>query len=109
MPGGGRWSRRWRGHNMNMGRLYGKIVESKTNKAIDAASVQLVQSKFDTVTKKRKDVIIDGNAYQGKSGNFSLENLPLLGQFQIENFWLLVIRPLEQKVGFEMKMGQGGI
>jgi hypothetical protein len=37
---------------MNMGRFYGKIVDSKTNKPVDAASGQLVQSKFDTVTKK---------------------------------------------------------
>ena len=46
--------------NMNMGRFYGKIVDSKTNKPVDAASVQLVQSKFDTVTKKRVDQIISG-------------------------------------------------
>jgi len=45
MGGGG-------GQNMNLGHFYGKIVDSKTNKAVEGVTVQLTGNKFDTVTKK---------------------------------------------------------
>ena len=45
IPGGGRPGG---GQNMNMGRFYGRIVDGKTNKSIEAASVQLFQNKMDT-------------------------------------------------------------
>ena len=50
-PGGGN---RGGGQNMNMGHFYGKIVDAATNKGVDAASVQLFQSKFDSTTKNEK-------------------------------------------------------
>ena len=37
------------------GRLYGKILETKSGKAVEYASVQLLQNKMDTITKKRKE------------------------------------------------------
>ena len=40
---------------MNVGNIYGKIVDATTQKAIEGASVQLLQSKFDSVSKKKKD------------------------------------------------------
>ena len=58
-PGAGAAGNRG-GQNMNMGHFYGKIIDSVSNKPIDAASVQLIQNKFDTVTKIRKDVIVAG-------------------------------------------------
>jgi len=39
---------------MNMGRFYGRIVDSMSNKSIEAASVQLIVNKFDSATKKKK-------------------------------------------------------
>ena len=51
---------RMAGQNMNVGHFYGKIIDSATNKPIEAASVQLLQNKFDSVSKKRKDVIVAG-------------------------------------------------
>ena len=48
------------GQQMNIGGFYGGVIDSATNKALEAASVQLIQSKFDTVTKKRKDTVISG-------------------------------------------------
>ena len=75
-PAGG--AARGRGQNMNMGHLYGKVIDSATNKAIDAASVQLIQSKMDTATKKKKDVIVSG-MLTTKKGEFSfLLNSPFL-------------------------------
>ena len=47
------------GQQMN-GRFYGKVVESKSNKGIEAISVQLLQTKLDTATKTPKDVVIGG-------------------------------------------------
>jgi len=52
------WSGRCQ--SMNLGHFYGKVIEASNNKPMEAVSVQLIQSKFDTVTKKRKDVIISG-------------------------------------------------
>ncbi|MEI9809192.1 MAG: hypothetical protein WDO16_15760 [Bacteroidota bacterium] len=56
-PGMG--GQRGSGQQMN-GRFYGKLVDSKTGKSVEFASVQLIQNKFDTVSKTKKDVIIAG-------------------------------------------------
>ena len=74
-PGGGRPG----GGQMPNGRFYGKVVESKTGKPIEYASVQLVQNKMDTVTKKRKEVVVAGMLTKA-NGEFSLENVPAFGQ-----------------------------
>jgi hypothetical protein len=60
MPGGGGARPGGGGQNMNMGHFYGKVIDSATNKPIYAASVQLIQNKLDTTTKKRKDVVVSG-------------------------------------------------
>ena len=79
MMGGGRPGG---GQQMN-GRFYGKLIEIQSGKPIDAASVQLIQNKFDTVTKKRKDAVINGMLTKS-NGEFSMENVPLFGQFKIK-------------------------
>src|SRR5688500_5994504 len=98
-PGGG-----GNGQQMN-GRMYGKIVESQTGKGIDAASVTLVQSRVDTATKKRKDVIISGMLTKA-NGEFSLENIPLFGQSKLK-ITAIGFKPFEQTVGFDVKMQPG--
>jgi outer membrane receptor protein involved in Fe transport len=90
---------------MNIGRFYGKIVDSKTNKGMEAVSVQLIQSKFDTVLKKRRDTVIAG-MFTPKSGNFSFESLPVFANYTL-TITAIGYKPVEQKVAFEMKMGQG--
>ena len=87
------------------GRMYGKIVEAQTGKPVEAASVTLVQSRMDTVTKKRKDVIISGMLTKA-NGEFSLENIPLFGQSKLK-ITAIGFKPFEQNAGFEMKMGGG--
>ena len=42
-----------------IGHLYGKVVDS-ADKPIAEASVVLLQSKFDSTTKKKKDILIQG-------------------------------------------------
>ena len=96
-PGGG-----GNGQQMN-GRMYGKVVESQSGKPVDAASVQLVQSRFDTATKKSKEVIIAGMLTKA-NGEFSLENVPLFGKSKLK-ITAIGFKPIEQPAGFEMKPG----
>ncbi len=91
--------------NMNMGHFYGKVVDAATNKPLEAASVQLIQNKLDSVTKKRKDVIVSG-MLTDKKGEFSLENLPVMASFKLK-ITAIGFKSYEQKVAFSLNM-QGG-
>ena len=98
-PGGG-----GNGQQMN-GRMYGKIVEAQSGKPVDAASVQLVQTRMDTATKKSKEVIIAGMLTKA-NGEFSLENVPLFGKSKLK-ITAIGFKPIEQPAGFEIKMQPG--
>jgi outer membrane receptor protein involved in Fe transport len=87
------------------GRMYGKIIEAQSGKPIEAASVTLVQNRMDTVTKKRKDVIISGMLTKA-NGEFSLENIPLFGQSKLK-ITAIGFKAIEQTVGFDIKMQPG--
>ena len=100
MPGGGR---SMGAQNMNIGLFYGKIVDSASNKALEFISVQLLQTKLDTATKKRKDVVVAG-MLTTKNGTFSLENLPVMAPYKLKITGIGYM-PIEQKVFFNMKMG----
>ena len=106
MPGGMGAGRTGGTQNMNMGRFYGKILDAKTTKPVEAVSIQLIQNKFDTISKKRKDTIISG-MLTTKAGNFSLENLPIMGNFRLK-ITAIGFKTIEKKVAFELKFGQGG-
>ena len=102
-PGGTRPGGRQGAQQMNIGRFYGKVVDSKTNRGMEAVSVQLIQSRFDTVSKKHKDSVIAG-MFTPKSGNFSFENLPIFASYTL-TVTAIGFKPVEQKVAFEMKRG----
>jgi outer membrane receptor protein involved in Fe transport len=102
MPGGGN---RMGGQNMNVGHFYGKIVEAGTNKPLEAASVLLLQNKLDSVTKKRKDVVVAG-MLTNKRGEFSLENLPVMASFKLK-ITAIGFKTVEQKINFELNMNAG--
>lgn len=102
---GGQAGGRPGGQNMNMGRFYGRILDKATNKGVDAASVQLVQNKFDSVSKQRKDVVIAGQLTRA-NGDFSLEGLPVMGQFKLRVSGIGYVL-YEQPVKFDLKMGGG--
>ena len=89
--------------NMNMGRFYGRIIDNNTRKGVDAASVQLVQNRFDTVSKKRKDVVISGQLTKA-NGDFSLEGLPIMGQFKLRITAIGYVT-LEQPIKFDLTPG----
>lgn len=90
------------GQGMNTtGRFYGKIVDESTNKGIDAASVLLIQSKTDSASGQKKDVTIAGQLTTSK-GEFSLENLPAMGQFRLA-VTAIGYTPLEQTIKFDAR------
>jgi len=100
MPGGQRGQ--MGGQNMNLGHFYGKLIDSASNKPIEAASVQLIQNKLDTVTKKRKDVIV-GGMLTTKKGEFSIDNLNVMAQYRLV-ISAMGYKPFENKVSFQLNM-----
>ncbi|MFT3934669.1 MAG: TonB-dependent receptor [Chitinophagaceae bacterium] len=102
-PGGGAGGGRGRagGANATIGHFYGKLVDSKTNKGIDAASVQLFMTKFDPATKEKKDTLVGGMLTRA-NGEFSIENLPVFGNFTLK-LSAIGYTPVEQKVAFTLK------
>ncbi|MFT3701625.1 MAG: TonB-dependent receptor [Agriterribacter sp.] len=90
---------------MSVGRFYGKIVDAANNKGIDAVSVQLIQSKFDSASGKQKDISIAGQLTTSK-GNFSLENLPVRGKFRLQ-ISAIGYTPIEQEVQFTRPQSGG--
>lgn len=88
---------------MSNGRFYGRIIDEKTDKGIDAASVQLIGSKFDSVNKTRRDTIISGMLTR-KSGDFSLENLPVMGKYRL-SVSAIGYKAVEQPVAFNLSGG----
>jgi outer membrane receptor protein involved in Fe transport len=98
LPGGGKSGMQ----NMNLGHFYGKVIDAAGNKPIEDASVQLVQSKMDTILKQRKDVIVAG-MLTDKKGQFTLENLPVLATYKLK-ITAIGYKPVEQKVFFDVDM-----
>ena len=88
---------------MNIGRFYGKIVEAKTAKPIDAVSVQLYQNRMDTATKTRKDVLVTGQLTQA-NGDFSLEGLSPMGNYKLY-ITAIGFKTIEQTISFSIKPG----
>ena len=86
------------------GTFYGKIVESKTNKGVEAASIQLIQTKMDSATKKPKDIIV-GGMLSKPNGDFNIENVPLFGKYKLKISAIGFVDH-EQPVSFDL--GKGG-
>ena len=104
MPGmGGGGGRRGPGGGQipSIGHFYGKVVDAKTGKGMDGVSIQLIQTKFDTSTHSRKDTVIAGLITR-RSGEFSFENLPILGSFRLK-ITAIGYGTYEQKVALDRK------
>lgn len=76
VPGGGKMPQ-----IPEIGVAFGKIVDS-AGKPLNGASVMLMYNKFDTATKKFKQVLIGAKTTQA-NGDFRFESLPLVGQFTL--------------------------
>ncbi|HRF23472.1 MAG TPA: carboxypeptidase regulatory-like domain-containing protein, partial [Chitinophagaceae bacterium] len=94
------------GRQMPTGSLYGKLVDSKTNKPIEYASVQLLQNRFDSATKKKMDVVIAGMLTRA-NGEFRLENVPVMGKLKLQ-VTVVGFKPYEQAVSFDLKKPDNG-
>jgi outer membrane receptor protein involved in Fe transport len=107
-PGGGRPSGAGRpgGQNVNIGHLYGKIVDSKTNKGVPGVSVQLTGNKFDTITKQMKQAILK-TAITEPNGDFSLEGLSIFGNFKMK-VSAVGYKAADNTVSFGIKMPGAG-
>ena len=86
----------------NMGHVYGKLIDS-LGKPISDASVLLLQTKYDTATKKRRDILLKGLSTKA-NGEFSFFELPIFGPLKLK-VSATGFRPYEQTVAFQMNMG----
>ena len=100
--GGGRSG----GQNMNIGHFYGKIVDNKTNKAVEGITLQLTGNKWDTVTKKMKESILFTQITKA-NGEFSIENLSVMGKFNLK-LSSIGYKSQVNAISFGIKMPQGG-
>lgn len=101
--GGNRGGGAGRGGQQMTGRFYGKIVDSLTNKPIEFASVQLIQTRYDSVKKARKEVIVNGMLTKA-NGEFSLENVPAFGQYKLK-ISVIGFKAIERPVAFAFNRG----
>jgi outer membrane receptor protein involved in Fe transport len=100
MPAGARPG----GGNMNLGHFYGKMVDAN-KKGIEGITLQIKGSKFDPITKKSTESIL-GTTLTAPNGDFSFENLPLMGNFKL-SITGVGYKKIEKQVSFGIKMGGG--
>ncbi|MEO6730799.1 MAG: outer membrane beta-barrel protein [Ferruginibacter sp.] len=65
----------------NVGRVYGKILDADGKPLMDA-SVMIMQKKFDTASKKTKEVLLKGMITKA-NGDFDFDQLPVMGSLQL--------------------------
>ena len=106
MPGGGYAGRAGGAGRMNVGHFYGKVVDSKTGKGIGAVTIQLTGNKFDTTTKQMKQAILK-TVLSEKNGDFSLENLSVMGNFKL-CISRVSYKSITQQLTFGIKMPAPG-
>ncbi len=87
---------------MNIGHVYGKVMDS-LDKPIAGASVVLLQNKFDSVTKKKKEILLKA-MNTSALGEFSFEDLPMFGGLKLK-ISAVGYKPFEQAVAFQINMG----
>jgi hypothetical protein len=85
----------------NLGRVYGKLVDS-TGKSIGDASVMLLQNKFDSTLKKNKEVLLKGMITQA-NGDFNFEELPIFRPLKLK-ISAMGHKAIEQTVTIQPKM-----
>jgi outer membrane receptor protein involved in Fe transport len=88
---------------MTAGRVYGKVLDAKTNKPVEFAAVQISNFKKDSTGAMREN-IINGQLTQA-NGDFSLDQLPVFGELTFK-VSAMGYKMYEQKVKFDIKMPQ---
>ena len=90
----------------SIGHVYGKLVDS-AGRPISDASVLLMRNKYDSATKKTKQVLLKGLTTTAK-GEFNFEDLPMFGALKLK-ISATGYKSIEQNVAFQLKMPAGGI
>jgi len=88
----------------NIGHIYGKLVDS-TGKPISDATVLLMHNRFDTASKKMKEVLYKGLTTK-TNGDFSFEELPVFGSMKLK-ISATGYKAVEQSVSFKMQGPSG--
>jgi len=100
-PGGNGGAGRRGGQQTNVGHFYGRVVDAKTNKGLDGATVELMGSRYDSVTHAQKQVAVR-TILTKANGDFSLENLPIFGNYTLK-ITAVSYDGYDQPVKFDMK------
>ncbi len=103
MPQNRNWTGGSPSGSMNGGRFYGKVVDGKNNKPIDAATIQLSQTVRDSATQEMNEKVI-ALVISDRKGDFSVENIPVRGKY---NLLITAVgySPHFDEVSFEMLSG----
>jgi len=97
-PTGGRPGGQPNAAQFNIGHFYGKVLDDATGKPLAYASVQLLGMRWDSVSRSMKEAILGGQLTE-ENGDFSLENLPIRGEFTLKIIYL-GYASYEKKVSF---------
>ena len=87
----------------SIGHIYGKVIDS-ADKPIPQASILLLQNKYDSSTKKNKQILLKGATTEA-NGDFDFGDLPLFGitmKISATGF-----KPYEEKISFQPKAPAG--
>ncbi len=88
----------------SIGAVSGKLVDS-AGKPVANASVMIMGGKLDTVSKKMKEILLQGVSTKA-NGEFSITELPIVGQLKLK-ISASGYKPVDQAISF-MKAPAGG-
>src|SRR6187551_2012878 len=86
-----------------IGHIYGKVVDS-LGKPLAGASIVLLQNKFDSSTKKTKQLLFKGATTEA-NGDFDFSELPFFGITM--KISAIGNKPFEEKISFQPKAPSG--
>ena len=87
------------------GHLYGRVVDNKTNKGVEAASVRLYIILKDNAGQDKDSLA--GGMLTRPNGDFSIENLPVASRFRLI-ITAIGFKEVNQTAGFTVKAGNNG-
>ena len=89
---------------MNAGHIYGKVVDAKSNRGIDGASLQLIGNRMDSATKKMVPYTLRA-AITLPNGDFDFDQLPVMGKLTLK---VSAIGYQEATQVIDFGLGRGG-
>ncbi|RYD80494.1 MAG: hypothetical protein EOP53_07955 [Sphingobacteriales bacterium] len=85
--------------SMGTGIFYGKIYDGTTQKGIEGATVQIVQNRYDSLTGKKRELIL-ATQLSNKKGEFNIDHLPVTGNFKLK-VTCIGYKPFDVKIAFD--------